>query len=41
MEVKEPESAYQKKFYSIEDYLEMENAAFEKHEYYNGEIFVM
>lgn len=41
MEVKEPAHAYQKKFYSIEEYLEMENAAVEKHEYYKGEIFAM
>ncbi len=41
MEIKEPSPAYQKKFYSIEEYLQMENAAVEKHEYYNGEIFAM
>ncbi len=41
MEVKEPAPAYQKKFYSIQEYLEMENEAFEKHEYYKGEIFAM
>ncbi len=41
MEVKEPAHAYQKKSYSIEEYLEMENAATEKHEYYKGEIFAM
>ncbi|MDQ6844764.1 MAG: Uma2 family endonuclease [Bacteroidota bacterium] len=41
MEVKEPAHAYQKKSYSTEEYLEMENAATEKHEYYKGEIFAM
>ncbi len=41
MEVKEPAHAYNKKFYSIEEYLLMENEAVEKHEYYKGEIFAM
>lgn len=41
MEVKEPAHAYQKKFYSIYEYLQMENEALEKHEYYKGEIFAM
>lgn len=41
MEVEEPIHAYQKKIYTIEEYLEMENAALEKHEYYKGEIFAM
>jgi len=41
MEVEEPSHAYQKKFYSIQEYLEMENEALEKHEYYKGEIFAM
>lgn len=41
MEIKEPVHAYNKKFYSIEEYLEMENEAVEKHEYYKGEIFAM
>lgn len=41
MEIEEPSHAYQKKFYSIKEYLEMENAALEKHEYYKGEIFAM
>ncbi len=41
MEAGEPIHAYQKKFYSIQEYLEMENAATEKHEYYKGEIFAM
>ncbi len=41
MEVKESDHAYQKKYYSIHEYLEMENEATEKHEYYKGEIFAM
>ncbi len=41
MEIEEPSHAYQKKFYSIKEYLEMENKSLEKHEYYKGEIFAM
>ncbi len=41
MEVRESAHAYQKKIYSIPEYLEMENTALEKHEYYKGEIFAM
>jgi Uma2 family endonuclease len=41
MEIKEPAAAYSQRKYTIEEYLEMENAAIEKHEYYQGEIFVM
>src|SRR6185503_6229144 len=41
MEVKEPAVAYSKNKYTIAEYLEMENAATEKHEYYQGEIFAM
>jgi len=41
MEVKEPQPAYRKDSYTIEEYLEMEDAATEKHEYYRGEIFAM
>lgn len=41
MEVKEPSALYQKQHYSIQEYLEMEKAAMEKHEYYRGEIFAM
>lgn len=41
MEIKEPAHVYHKKFYSIEEYLQMENEALEKHEYYKGEIFAM
>lgn len=39
--VREPAIAYGKQKFSIEEYLEMENAAVEKHEYYRGEIFAM
>jgi Uma2 family endonuclease len=41
MEVREAAIAYGKEKMSIEAYLEMENAADEKHEYYKGEIFAM
>jgi Uma2 family endonuclease len=41
MEIKEPAPAFQKKYYSIREYLDMENEAIEKHEYYKGEIFAM
>jgi Uma2 family endonuclease len=41
MEVREPAIAYGKQKYSVEEYLELENAASEKHEYYKGEIFAM
>ncbi len=41
MEVNEPAVAYSKQKMSIEEYLEMENAADEKHEYYKGQIFAM
>lgn len=41
MEIKEPAVAYSKRKFSIEEYLEMENASVEKHEYYRGEIFAM
>jgi Uma2 family endonuclease len=41
MEAEEPLQAYQKKFYTIQEYLEMENNTLEKHEYYKGEIFAM
>lgn len=40
-EVREPAVAYGKRHFTIEEYLEMENAATEKHEYYKGEIFAM
>jgi Uma2 family endonuclease len=41
MEVNEPAVAFSKENMSIEEYLEMENAANEKSEYYKGEIFAM
>ena len=41
MIINEPAVAYSKRKYTIEEYLEMENAAIEKHEYYQGEIFAM
>lgn len=39
METREPIPAYRENKISIEEYLEMENAADEKHEYYRGEVF--
>lgn len=41
MEIKEPAVAYSNKKYTIEEYLEMEEASQERHEYYQGEIFAM
>jgi Uma2 family endonuclease len=41
MEIEEPSHAYKKRLFTIQEYLEMENAALEKHEYYKGEIFAM
>ena len=41
MDVREPAVAYSKQKFSIEEYLEIENASIEKHEYYKGEIFAM
>lgn len=41
MEVREPLLAYGRRKFTIEEYLEMEDAATEKHEYYQGEIFAM
>ncbi len=41
MIINEPAVAYGKSKYSIQEYLELENAATEKHEYYQGEIFAM
>lgn len=41
METREPAIAYGKQKFTIEEYLEMEEAATEKSEYYRGEIFAM
>lgn len=41
MDVKEPAVSYSNKKYTIEEYLEMEQASQEKHEYYHGEVFAM
>lgn len=41
MEIREPAVAYNQRKYTIEEYLELENAAIEKHEFYKGEIFAM
>jgi Uma2 family endonuclease len=41
MEIKEPAPAYNRKVWTIEEYLEMEETSDEKHEYYQGEIFTM
>ena len=40
-ELREPAVAYGKYKYTIEEYLQMEEASDEKHEYYQGEIFAM
>lgn len=39
--VREPVAANGKKVFSIEEYLEFEEASDERHEYYHGEIFAM
>jgi len=39
--VTEPAVAYNKRRYTVEEYLEMEKASTVKHEYYQGEIFAM
>lgn len=41
MDVKEPAVSYSHKKYTIEEYLELEQASQEKHEYYQGEVFAM
>jgi Uma2 family endonuclease len=41
MELREPAVAYGRQKFTIEEYLAMEEAAVEKHEYYRGEIFAM
>jgi Uma2 family endonuclease len=38
MDAKEPAVSYEKRKFTIEEYLEMEEAATEKHEYYQGEV---
>lgn len=39
--VEEPVFQYGKRAFTMEDYLEMETASLQKHEYYKGEIFAM
>jgi Uma2 family endonuclease len=39
--LREPVVAYGKKKFTVEEYLDYENASPEKHEYYQGEIFAM
>lgn len=39
--INEPAVAYQKRHYTIEEYLEMEKASTVKHEYFQGEVFAM
>ena len=41
MEVKEPVVAYGKNKVTVEEYLQMEKVATERHEFYQGEIFQM
>lgn len=41
MDINEPIVAYGKKIFTEEEYLQMEKAATERHEYYKGEIFKM
>jgi Uma2 family endonuclease len=41
MEVREPALAYKHKRWTIEEFLQMESASVEKHEYYQGYIFAM
>ncbi len=41
MYLREPEVAYGKSKFTIPEYLEMEQLATDKHEYYQGEIFAM
>ena len=40
-ELREPAVAYGKQKFTIQEYLEIEETALEKHEYYKGEIFAM
>ena len=41
METKEPAIAYGNRKFTVEEYLEMDRASDQKHEYFQGEIFVM
>lgn len=41
LELREPAVAYGRQKFTVEEYLAMEEAAMEKHEYYAGEIFAM
>lgn len=41
MEIKEPVVAYGKSKFTVEEYLQMERTAEERHEFYRGEIFRM
>lgn len=41
IEVREPIAVYNKSKLSIEEFLDFENAALEKHEYFRGEVFAM
>lgn len=41
MEVKEPAISYGKQKFTMEEYLTIERASDQKHEYFNGEIFAM
>lgn len=41
MEIKEPAIAYGNRKFTVEEYLEMDRASDQKHEYYQGEIFAM
>lgn len=39
--IREPAAAYEKRYFSQEEYLSLERDATEKHEYFEGEIFAM
>ena len=41
MNIEEPAIAYGKQKFTVEEYLQMERASEQKHEYFNGEIFAM
>ncbi len=40
-EWREPALAYNKKKWTEEEYLQLEHASLDKHEYYRGELFAM